>query len=155
MGLGVSHDVKSSFSLPSNTIPNGVDVDVTGTAGGTARFNIDMTTRSIPVEVTTSVRLLSLVTAYGGMGFDWQLGGGSNLDLRMNASMLGQVGNQSLDLGTATVHATANVAPSPAKIRGILGAQVNLWLLRIFAQLNAANTNPVMASVAAGVRFAY
>jgi hypothetical protein len=153
MGLGVSHDVKSSFNIPSNTISNGVNVDVTG--AGTGVFNIDMTTRSIPVEVTTSLRLLTLVTAYGGLGFDWQLSGGSNLDLRMNASMMGNIANQKLDLGTATVHAVSNVAPSPATVRGILGAQVNLWLLRIFLQANVAKGDPIMASLAGGLRIAY
>ncbi|MGB8299243.1 MAG: hypothetical protein WCG85_27750 [Polyangia bacterium] len=154
MGLGVSHDVSSNFSIP-NSVTSGVNVDVTGAASGNAVFNIDMTTRSIPVEVTTSVRLLALLTAYGGLGFDWQLGGGSNLDLNMNASMVGHVAGQTLDLGTALVHASANVAPSPAKVRGIVGAQVGLWLLRLFVQVNAANTNPVMASLAVGARLAY
>jgi hypothetical protein len=154
MGLGVSHDISSNFSIP-NAVTNGVNVDVTGDAKGNAVFNIDMTTRSIPVEVTTSVRLLTLLTAYGGLGFDWQLGGGSKLDLNMNASMVGHVAGQPLDLGTALVHASANVAPSPAKVRGILGAQVGLWLLRLFVQVNAANTNPVMASLAVGARLAY
>jgi hypothetical protein len=163
MGLGVSQAVSSNFSIP-NSVTNGVNVDVTGPTGtltgaasGDAVFNIDMTTRSIPVEVTTSVRLLTLLTAYGGLGFDWQLGGGSNLDLKMNANMFanipGVAGPQSL--GTALVHASANVAPSPAKIRGILGAQVNLWLLRLFTQINVANTSPVMASLAVGARLAY
>ncbi len=156
MGLGVSHDVSSNFSIP-NSVTSGVNVDVTGAASGNAVFNIDMTTRSIPVEVTTSVRLLALLTAYGGLGFDWQLGGGSNLDLNMSANMVGHIpgvaGPQ--DLGTALVHASANVAPSPAKVRGIVGAQVGLWLLRLFVQVNAANTNPVMASLAVGARLAY
>jgi hypothetical protein len=30
-----------------------------------------------------------------------------------------------------------------------------LWLLRLFVQVNAANTNPVMASLAVGARLAY
>jgi len=86
----VSRDVSSNFGIPSS-VTNGVNVDVTGDATGNAVFKIDMTTRSIPVEVTTSVRLLTLLTAYGGLGFDWQLGGGSALDLAMNASMIAHI----------------------------------------------------------------
>jgi hypothetical protein len=155
MGLGVSRDVSSNFGIPSS-VTNGVNVDVTGDATGNAVFKIDMTTRSIPVEVTTSVRLLTLLTAYGGLGFDWQLGGGSALDLAMNASMIAHIpGQPDANLGTAFVHATSHVDPSAAKVRGILGAQVDLWLIRLFAQLNVANTSPTMASVAVGARVAY
>jgi len=156
MHLGLTHDVLSNFS-----IPNGVDVDVTGSATGQARFNVDMTTKSIPLEITTSLRLLTLLTVYGGMGFDFQLGGGSAVDLALDASMLGHIpptapgGASNPDLGTAQIHAVANVGPSAAKIRGILGLQVNLFMVRLFTQVNIADTNPTMASLAAGVRVAY
>ena len=158
MHLGLTHDVLSNFN-----IPNGVSVDVTGSATGQARFNVDMTTKSIPLELTTSLRLLTLLTVYGGMGFDFQLGGGSAVDLALDASMLGHIpanpltGGQASnpDLGTAQIHAVANVDPSAAKIRGILGLQVNLFMVRLFTQVNIANTTPTMASLAAGVRVAY
>jgi hypothetical protein len=158
MHLGLTHDVLSNFN-----IPNGVNVDVTGSAAGQARFNVDMTTKSIPLELTTSLRLLTLLTVYGGMGFDFQLGGGSAVDLALDASMLGHIpanpltGGQASnpDLGTAQIHAVANVDPSAAKIRGILGLQVNLFMVRLFTQVNIADTNPTMASLAAGVRVAY
>jgi hypothetical protein len=158
MHLGLTHDVLSNFN-----IPNGVSVDVTGSATGQARFNVDMTTKSIPLELTTSLRLLTLLTVYGGMGFDFQLGGGSAVDLALDASMLGHIpanpltGGQASnpDLGTAQIHAVANVDPSAAKIRGILGLQVNLFMVRLFTQVNIADTNPTMASLAAGVRVAY
>jgi len=115
MGLGVSRDVSSNFGIPSS-VTNGVNVDVTGDATGNAVFKIDMTTRSIPVEVTTSVRLLTLLTAYGGLGFDWQLGGGSALDLAMNASMIAHIpGQPDANLGTAFVHATSHVGPQRGK----------------------------------------
>ncbi len=165
MNLGLSQNISSKFGFPNATIPDvtvdttgaasGTITDVNGTAVGTAHLNVGMTTKSIPLEVTTSARLLTLLTAYGGLGFDWQLGGGSNMDVGVDAKMVGHAAGQNLDLGTAHVKFLAHADPSAAKIRGILGAQVNLFVLRIFAQLNVANTNPTMASLAAGLRLAY
>jgi len=156
MTLGLKHDVSSSFAIPNTT---GLNVNVNGAATGDARFNVGMTTKSIPLEITTSLRLMSLFTAYGGLGFDWQVGGGSTMDVNVNAAMVGHVVGQptasDANLGTAQVTASAHADPSAAKIRGILGAQVNLFVVRLFTQLNIANTNPTMASLAVGARVAY
>ncbi len=154
MNLGLTQkDFKSSFSIPESAA-NGVNVDVAGLGSGT--LSIDMKTMSIPIELTTSVRLLTLLTVYGGLGFDLQLGGGSTLDLNVSAAMTGHVqGLPDANLGTATVTASAHADPSPAKIRGLMGLQFNLWLIRPFLQFNVANTSPTMASLAAGLRVAY
>ncbi len=153
MTLGLKRDVTSNFNIPNTT---GLNVNVAGAASGDARFNIGMTTKSVPLEVTTSVRLLTMFTAYGGLGFDWQVGGGSTMDVNVNAAMVGHAtGMPDANLGTAQVTASAHASPSAAKIRGILGAQVNLLMVRIFTQLNIANTNPTMASLAVGARVAY
>jgi hypothetical protein len=159
MNLRLNRDIVSNFSIP-NSLTQGVNVDVTGSASGTAVFSVDMTTKSIPLEITTSVRLLTLLTAYGGMGFDFNVGGTSVMNLDLNASLLGHVpspgGQTNLDIGSARVQATIPpVGPSAAKIRGILGVQVNLFMVRLFTQVNIANTTPTMASLAAGLRLAY
>jgi len=153
MGLGVSRDVSSNFGIPSS-VTNGVNVDVTGDATGNAVFKIDMTTRSIPVEVTTSVRLLTLLTAYAAW-LRLAVGRRERIGLAMNASMIAHIPGQP-DAnwhGVCSCHVSRR--PSAAKVRGILGAQVDLWLIRLFAQLNVANTSPTMASVAVGARVAY
>ncbi len=176
MSLGLKQPISSKFTF-SNLPDVGVDatgaasgdiMDVNGAVVGTAHLNIDMTTKSIPLEVTTSLRLLTLLTAYGGLGFDWQLGGGSNMDVGVDAKMVGHTllpgaasGSKNpadysnLDLGTAHVKFMDHAEPSAAKIRGIMGLQINLFMLRIFTQMNITNTNPVMASLAVGARVAY
>ena len=158
MSLRLNRDIRSNFSIP-NSVTQGVNVDVTGSASGTAVFGVDMTTKSIPLEITTSVRLLTLLTAYGGMGFDFNVGGTSVMNLDIDARLLGHastVPGALLDMGSAHVHATIPpVGPSAAKIRGIMGLQVNLFMVRLFTQVNIANTTPTMASLAAGVRVVY
>jgi hypothetical protein len=153
MALGLKKNVKST--IPFETNPQ-TTLAVSAAADGNATFKVGMTTRSIPLEVTTSLRLLTLLTVYGGLGFDWQLGGSNTLDVDVAAAMSGNSSvTGPVNLGTASVKASVSADPSPAKIRGILGAQVNLWLLRIFTQVNVTNSNPMMASLAAGLRVAY
>ena len=160
MSLGLKQGISSNFSIPNTT---GL-VNLAGTMGATgavdskAVFNVDMTTKSIPLEITTSLRLMSVFTAYGGLGFDWQVGGGSTMNVDVNAELFGSAPGLTgkTDLGSATVSASAHADPSSAKIRGILGAQVSLFdTVRLFTQLNIANTNPTMASLAVGARLAY
>lgn len=135
--------------------PN-TSIQVDGAVSGQAGFELDMATKTIPLEVTTSLRLLSLVTVYGGVGLDLQIGGGNDLNVKVSdATITGMVNGTQANLGTAEVEAHASASSSTAKVRGLIGAQVNLFLVRLFAQLNAANTDPVMASVVFGARLAY
>jgi hypothetical protein len=157
MSLGLKKSVKSSFAVPVQPGAQAASINVTTTADGQAKFNVDMTTKSIPLEITTSLRILTFLTAYGGVGFDFQLGGSNSMDLSVNAAMTGRLAQTGTtqDLGTVSARAKIAADPSPAKVRGILGAQFNLFLLRIFAQLNLTNSDPMMASLAAGLRLAY
>jgi hypothetical protein len=130
-----------------------VGVDTVG------RFTIDMRTFSIPLELTTNFRLLYLLSLYAGVGFDWQLEGGSSLTLDLDGNMVGRPGgggqSAPVDLGTATVDATESVDPSPGRLRWLFGAQVNVLVVKLFAQLNLATQDPIIASLALGARVAY
>jgi hypothetical protein len=127
-----------------------IDTDSTGT------FEMDMRTWSVPIEITTSLRLLSLLTAYGGAGFDFQFGSGSDLRMDLTSQLTGVVPsqNQRVSIGTATITATEKAGPSTGQIRGILGVQANLFFLKIFTQLNLV-PDPFVASIAVGARLAY
>jgi hypothetical protein len=123
-------------------------------------FTLDMRMLNIPLEVTTSLRLLYALSIYGGFGLDWQVGGGSDLLVDLNGTMTGVVQQQggapmTLDIGTAAVDATEGVGSSKGRLRWLAGVQVNLFVLKIFAQLNLAAQDPVLASVALGARVAY
>ncbi len=144
--------------IPVGTTSNGyttaVAVDSTGV------FNLDMRTLAIPVEVTTNVRLLYLLSLYAGFGFDWQLAGGNDLSLDLNGTMVGNATSRdgqhtTVDLGTASVQAGESVGPSAGRLRWLAGVQVNVLVIKVFAQLNLAAQDPVIASVALGARVAY
>ena len=149
----LNRDIPVGQSVPGASSP----VVAVSSAG---RFTIDMQTFSIPVEVTTNIRLLYLLSLYAGFGFDWQLGGGSNLAVELDGGMIGRATGSDgqtmqVDLGTASVDATESVDPSPGRLRWLLGLQVNVWIIKVFAQLNIASQDPVIASVALGARVAY
>jgi hypothetical protein len=119
-------------------------------------LGIESRTYSVPLEVTTSLRFLYLVSAYGGLGFDFQFGGGSNLDANLNGTMTGSTPSQSgsVALGGAQVVVAEEGKPSTSKLRGLVGVQANLWFFRVFTQLNVM-PDPFVASVAVGARLVF
>jgi hypothetical protein len=157
IALTARSSLSSQFTLPAAAaIPGGAPITITNS--GTLAFTLEQTTWSIPLEVTTSLRLLSLVTVYGGIGLDWQLGGGSDMKLDMrNAKLSGKVQTvQFNDLGTADVWATGHVKPSAARVREIVGVQLGILdLIRFFVQVNVTASSPMLAGLAGGLRLAY
>jgi hypothetical protein len=154
--LGARTSLHSTFNLPAVGIPQGAPVTIRNT--GIMTFTVEQTTWSIPLEVTTSLRLLSLLTVYGGIGLDFQLGGGSDMMLDMrDASLSGEVsGVRFDDLGTADVRASGHVKPSPARLREIVGVQLGILdMIRFCVQVNMTASSPMLASLAGGLRLAY
>ena len=156
-GADYSHlalSARKSIASTMNVIP-GAPVSVTST--GDLTFTVDQTTWSVPLEVTTSLRLLSLVTVYGGLGLDWQLGGGSTMKIGMDAHLAGKyLGASYDDLGTVRVDGGGHVSPSPARLREIVGIQLGLFdMIRFFLQVNVTGGSPMLTSVAGGLRLAY
>ena len=148
VGLSTSSKIASTFDVAQGA-------PVTVTSAGTLSFSLDQTTWSVPLEVTTSLRLLSMITVYGGLGFDWQLGGDCNLHILMQeATLSGKVqGTTYNNLGTATVQADGHVSPSPTRMREIFGLQLGIFdVVRIFAQVNTTASSPVLTSLAMGLR---
>jgi hypothetical protein len=155
-GADYSHlslSAKKPITSTMSVVP-GAPVTVTST--GDLTFSVDQTTWSVPLEVTTSLRLLSMVTVYGGFGLDWQLGGGSSLNIGMNANLAGKYNGATYNnLGTATISATGKVDPSPARLREIVGVQLGILdTIRLFLQVNVTGGSPMLTSVAGGLRLA-
>jgi hypothetical protein len=119
-------------------------------------FALDMRTSSIPLEITTNVRFLYVLSAYAGGGFDWQVGGGSDLTVNLAGTLTGKVPSAGAvaDVGDMTLQVTQSASPSAGRIRGILGLQANLFFLKIFAQLNVA-PSPFLASAGFGARLVF
>ena len=156
LSLSTSKQVRSTINIAS-AIPGGLSqqVDFKSDVSGTLRFTLEQTTWSIPLEITTSLRLLSLVTVYGGIGMDWQLGGGSDMHIHMENAEVRDKASDTL-LGTVSVKARGHASPSPARLREIVGVQLGLFdVVRFFMQVNVSSSSPMLASLAGGLRLAY
>ncbi|MBT5093165.1 MAG: hypothetical protein HOM21_02910, partial [Halobacteriovoraceae bacterium] len=110
-----------------------------GTFDGTAKVGAEVSTISIPFEVSSNVRLLYLLTLYGGLGADLAFGGAKSIaNVTGNISVPGGSGTANLDLGSEE-------GPTFLTGRAFAGFQLNLWALRVYAQVNNGFTNDTVS----------
>jgi hypothetical protein len=151
-------DLSTGLETSSTIINTTVEVDQTVTNGGAtanyagvAQVGADISATSIPIEVTTNVRLAYIFTLFGGFGFDINSGSSKSIANISGPVTLGGTasgsGDASLDLGK-------DDGPSGTSFRTIIGAQMNLTAVRVFVQKMAVvGGNDTQLSL--GVRFAW
>jgi hypothetical protein len=99
----------------------------------TGRIDLQVTTHSFPLTLSSGIRLLHLFTLYGGLGADmnsgYAKGKGSLTNSNVTITHAGgtATGTASLDLGQ-------EAKPTFVFTRYFLGAQINLWKFKVFAQ---------------------
>ena len=150
---------KSSYTFTSS-INETVNVSnsgqtISGTITGRPRAQIDVTTHSIPVEISSSVQFLYLLSLYGGLGADFNFGEAKGSGaLNADPTTLNYSGGG----GDPVVQADANI-DGTGKVTGVwarafAGVQVNLPFTRIFVQADKPFGNDIVGATA-GVRFVY
>lgn len=135
---GLSNDF--SIAAGSSSIPMELTSD--------GEFRLTSNAVTIPIEATTGMRLLGILSVYAGAGIDFTAGNST-----VDASLSGEVRTQdasNTDVGTVTITADGDNTASPAALRALLGFQVNLWKLKLFLQGNVSQTPA--ASLSFGVR---
>ncbi|MEZ4270528.1 MAG: hypothetical protein R3C68_03555 [Myxococcota bacterium] len=115
---------------------------------------IETTAFSLPMEVSTNIRLLRVLSLFSGVGFDMQLGG-SRMDVRLNSELFVPDGGPSdgILLARTAITASEKGRPSFGQIRFFTGAQLNISALRLFVQSNMMPNKAI--NVAFGVRVAW
>ncbi len=113
------------------------DEDVRFTASG--KFDLSMTTYSIPLEAATNLRVFYFVSLFGGVGVDIQVGK-SEMDVDLDGTLYGidPTTQQEMEIGTAQVTVTEDAEANPGKLRFFGGIQVNAWRAHAFMQVNVA-----------------
>ncbi len=126
-------------STTTATISN-ADVTLATTFTGTAVAGANVDVSSIPIEVSTNMRLLYFLTLFGGIGFDMNGGDATSIAKLTNSptvtidtsglpSHSGSVsGSPNLDLGTSD-------GPE-SSMRWFMGFQFNIVLAHIFFQMH-------------------
>lgn len=152
IGLDVTSGVEytrwsldAADDLQNDFIASGYDL--TMTSNGT--FNLTSNAITIPIEVTTGFRVAGLLSIYGGVGVDFSYGE-STVDAALNGDVTTDQAGVEVDVGNAVITADGQGDASPAAMHALVGAQLNLWKLKIFTQSNVSQTPA--ASVSFGVR---
>lgn len=143
---------------------------VSGSSGG-ANYNssivadptatVDITSHSIPIEISSSVRFLYIFSFFGGLGMDINSGTAEGKgDLNSQTADVtcsgGVCGGGPTDVGD--VETSANIDgkgdANPFLFRAFAGLQLNLPFVRVYVQADKALGNELVAA-STGIRFVY
>lgn len=139
-----NYDIDESYTDTRNGIDTVIDYD------GNAKIAVDTKTTSFTGEVSSGINLLYALGVYAGLGIDLNTGdanavGNSTGDITSNR---GPVGTGILDVGDKG-------KPDASFVRSFLGLQVNVWLLKVYAQANVALAPSELFGVNIGTRFVW
>lgn len=138
---------------------SGTGETISGTITGNPEAKIAVATHSIPLELSTDIQLLYILSLYGGVGADYSFGEAKG-DGALNApeSTISCNGGVCPGGTTIGVKPEANIDgkgnPEAFSFRGFAGVQVNLPYLRIYVQANKPFGNKLIGANA-GVRFVF
>lgn len=151
-------DITTGFERASMNLKFVENINETITeSGATANFNgtatvgAEVSTVNIPIEISTNVRFLYVMSLFGGLGMDISSGSAKSIanlsgDITITGGS-GGTGQASLDLGSEE-------GPDTISTRAFFGAQLNLTLLNAFVLVNQGITNDNLG-VAVGVRLSF
>jgi hypothetical protein len=138
------------------------NVEIAGDVKGNPTALINATTHSIPLEISTDVQLLYILSLYTGLGMDYNMGkatGKGSLNAE-ESQIQCRAGTDCDNAGNpnASIQADANIDAegkvNPFLFRGFAGLQVNLPYVRIFGQVDKAFGSELIGATA-GVRFVF
>lgn len=131
---------------------------ISGTIAGDPNSTIEVSTHSIPVEISTGFNFLYFLSLYGGLGTDINYGSAKgNADANSDNNTLTCAGGPcSGENFTVSVLANVNEegSVSPLLFRGFAGLQFNLPYFRLYGQVDKALGNDLIG-VSAGMRLAF
>jgi len=98
---------------------------------------------SIPIELSSNIRVLYLLNLYAGLAADLNFGSAEPISSN-NATVTGGLGTPVLDLGSKT-------SPDFIKFRQFIGFQLNFAMLKFFGQVNTSNSGKLLG-IATGIK---
>jgi len=111
------------------------------------RLDLSSTAVTVPIEVTTGIRVALLATLYVGAGVDFTVGR-STIDSSLDGTLFTTDGR---NVGTVEIDAAGSNNGSPGTARILAGVQLNLWKLKLYGQVNASQAPA--ASIGFGLKF--
>ena len=123
-----SYKLELAYPLPMST------QGFTWNADGT--YTISANTMSVPLEVSTNLRLLFL-TVYGGVGQDLWSQGTSQGTVELAGPITTEVNGQEYRLGRASVSMDETATTDLLLPRAFVGVQIDALWLKLYGHLNA------------------
>ncbi len=138
--VGTASSIESHFFAMGSIKGASIHMSSTGT------LDVDTTTVSIPIEVTTGARLLGVLSVYGGGGVSLATG-----DSTINAQLdsLLTINADNIPVGNATISGSGESSPSTLGVHALAGLLVHTRHARVFLQGAVA---PGELSASLGVR---
>jgi hypothetical protein len=142
-----------NFGTGGTTLSTKFDVSGGGmtqpiTLNSTGRFDLRSNAVTVPIEVTTGIRIALISTLFVGAGIDLTPVGNSTVSASLDGVLNTDDGR---DLGDVNISGNGDSDGSRGQFRLLAGGQVNLWKLKIFAQANVSQAPA--ASIAVGLKF--
>jgi hypothetical protein len=118
------------------------------TLNGAGTMDVVATAVTVPVEVTTGVRLGNVITLYGGGGIDLT-SATATIDVALAGDMV--IRSNQETVGTATIDANGSASPSAVSVHTLAGVQLDVPHVQIYVQ---GLLTPDAEGVALGFRLA-
>lgn len=138
--------VRSNLVYSTELVDTGVKIE-TNSSG---RAKVVQIANTIPIEVSSSFTAAYVFTFYGALGVDLQFGK-ARVDMDLNSSIRDDITNE--HSADASIVSRWTSRASPAAAHGMLGLQLNLYLLKVYIQGAYATTGQL--ALAGGARVAY
>ena len=133
-------------ALPVDTEIDGNDLS--WSAEGT--YTVAAETASVPVELSTNVRL-AILTLYAGGGVDYNLVGEATSSISLAGPLDVSSSGQTATLGDASISMSGSAIADQLTPRFFGGAQVGLSVLKVYGHLNVGLNNSVGGHIGARV----
>jgi len=127
--IGASAPIDIDFTAEGPNGKKNVDLESTGTLTVTASV------LTVPLEVTTGVRLLDVLELYGGAGLAVTTGT-TTVEMALQGEM--NINADRLPIGTATITASGSRSPSPTSVHALLGLELHTRHARVYLQTSRA-----------------
>ena len=153
--LSMAYDLGNIDPISSD--PDGAGPATTvnlGVSNAITTASIESSSHTIPVEISTSARVLYLFTFFVGGGFDYNISSKSEIDVNASGTITSdQTGGDSVS-GTILANQGADGEGAATNFRSFFGLQANLLNLKLSATVNKSMSNDTLAANV-GVKFAW
>ncbi|MBX2814305.1 MAG: hypothetical protein KTR25_21025 [Myxococcales bacterium] len=154
-------DVTTGFNFAKTRVSLNDSVQVNGSLGDSVRLQtlaegeieVTQTAQNLSLELTSNTTLLTFLTLYGGFGLDVPLGGVS-VSMSLSANLTGVVDGNAVNAGSGSITTNEESQSDVPLTRGIVGLQLNIWSVKLFAQVNLSMQEAAVGA-ATGLRVVF